>query len=130
MNNYVLLYNFDDDKVKQRFEESLRKVFPKYKEVEDGSFKYFGFAEAQEPAVTDKLDSILNDVGIGVRGNFGQVDYVALYFSREKDPDNIKRQLLIGTEEMVDKNAQSMSTDAHRDAIQSLLAYDFSKPPQ
>ncbi|MCX2739299.1 hypothetical protein [Pontibacter anaerobius] len=127
MTNYVLLYHFDDAQVTQQFEGNLRKVFKRNKEVQDSGFKYFGFADVEEPGVVDKLDSILNDSGIGVRGNFGQNDYVALYFSREKDPDNIKRQLLIGTDEMVDKGAERMSTDAHRDSIQNLLGFNYQK---
>ncbi|TPE45932.1 hypothetical protein [Pontibacter mangrovi] len=125
MTNYVLLYYFDDQQVTQQFEERLKKVFKRHKELQDSGYTYFGFADVEEPGVVDKLDSILNDVGIGVQGNFGQQDYVALYFSREKDPDNIKRQLLIGTADMVDKGAERMATDAHRDNIQNLLGYTY-----
>lgn len=125
MTNYVLLYHFDDQQVLAQFEEHLRKEFKRNKEVQDSGFKYFGFAATEEPGVVDKLTGILNDVGIGVTGNFGQNDYVALYFSRQKDPDNIKRQLLIGTDEMVNKGAERMATDAHRDSIQNLLGNTY-----
>ena len=130
MNNYVLLYRFDKQEHTQYFEQGIKKHFTRHKEVQDGPFKYFGFADVPEPGVVDKLNTILNEMGMGRDGNFGQVDYVALYFSRPKDPDNIKRQLLIGTEDMVDKDAQSMSTDAHRDAIQNLLTYDYRQLQQ
>ncbi|MFD2244719.1 hypothetical protein [Pontibacter ruber] len=130
MNNFVLLYRFDDKEQERSFEQGLAKDFPRHKMVTDAGFKYFGFASKSEPGVVDVLDGILNGMGIGVKGNFGQRDYVALYFSREKDPDNVKRQLLIGTDEMVNKDAETMSADAHRNAIINLLKYDFLKAEQ
>jgi hypothetical protein len=130
MNNYVLLYRFDDKGREQQFEQQIQKDFPRHKKETDAGFKYFGFAAKEEPGVVDTLDGILNGMGIGVQGNFGQRDYVALYFSREKDPDNVKRQLLIGTDEMVDKDAETMSADAHRNAIINLLNHDFLKEEQ
>lgn len=130
MNNYALLYYFDDNQKTQDFEKGIEKEFARHKWIEDGGFKYFGFADTAEPGVVDKLNTILTSMGMGREGYFGKTDYVALYFSREKDPDNIKRQLLIGTEDMVDKNAQGMASDAHRNAIQNILEYDFIKMQQ
>ncbi|GAB3195785.1 signal transduction histidine kinase [Pontibacter aydingkolensis] len=127
MNNFVLLYHFEDQQHVQQFEQAIKKQFDKHKMEQDGPFKYFAFADVSEPGAVDKLNTVLTSMGMGREGYFGKVDYVALYFSREKDPDNIKRQLLIGTDDMVDKGAQSMATDAHRNAIQNLLAYDFRK---
>lgn len=127
MDNYVLLYYFDDQQKTQDFEKGIEKEFTRHKWVEDGGYKYFGFAEREEPGVVDKLNTILTSMGMGREGYFGKTDYVALYFSREKDPDNIKRQLLIGTEDMVDKDAQGMTTDAHRNAIQNLLESDLAR---
>ncbi|PRY11984.1 hypothetical protein CLV24_109109 [Pontibacter ummariensis] len=129
MNNYVVLYYLEDEKDKQRFEEGVLKEYPRHKVVEDGGFKYIGFAGPPEPAVVEKLDTFLMEMGKGRDEYFGKAEYVALYFSREADPDNIKRQLLIGTDEMVDKDAQRMSSDAHRSAIQNLLEFDFTKLP-
>lgn len=102
-------------------------MFPRHKVDNDNNFTYIGFAGEAEPGVEGKLDGILNSMGFGAYGDFGAQDYVALYFSREKDPDNIKRKLLIGTEDMVDKNAEQMSADAHRSAIQNLLTLDYTK---
>lgn len=127
MNNYVLLYRFDEEESVQQFEDAIVKKFPRHQVEKDGTFKYFGFAAQPEPGVVDDLNTILTSMGRGRNGNFGQREYVALYFSRDKDPDNIKRQLLIGTEEMVDEDAQRMSTDAHRDAIQNLLEFNYLK---
>ncbi|MCC9165604.1 hypothetical protein [Pontibacter harenae] len=127
MNNYVLLYRFDEEEKVKQFEKGIQKEFPRHKFESDGDYYYFGFADRAEPGVVDTVDGILNSMGFGVTGYFGKRDYVALYFSREADPDNIKRQLLIGTEEMVEAGAETMSADAHRSAIQNLLAFDYVK---
>jgi hypothetical protein len=130
MNNYVLLYYFEDDRKKQHFEEEVKNTFTRHKSETDNNFKYIGFAGEAEPGVEGKLVAILNSMGFGAYGDFGAQDYVALYFSREKDPDNIKRKLLIGTEDMVDKDAENMSADAHRSAVQNLLAFNYMALPK
>jgi hypothetical protein len=130
MNNYVLLYHFEDDRKKQRFEEEVKKTFSSHKPETDNNFKYIEFAGEAEPGVEGKLDAIINAMEYGAYGDFGAQDYVALYFSREKDPDSIKRKLLIGTEDMVDKDAEKMSADAHRSAVQNLLAFNYKTLPK
>ncbi|ARS35024.1 hypothetical protein [Pontibacter actiniarum] len=127
MNNYVLLYYFDKEDQQKQFEEGIRKTFDRHREETNGEYKYFGFADREEPGVVDKLNSILTAMGMGRDGYFGPRDYVALYFSREKDPDNIKRQLLIGTADMVNKGAETTGNDAHQSNIQNLLVYDYLK---
>ncbi|AKD04661.1 hypothetical protein POKO110462_22975 [Pontibacter korlensis] len=127
MNNFVLLYRFDTQEQEQQFEESIKKAFLRHKVEMNGPFKYFGFAGRAEPEVVDIVSSILVSMGMGRDRDFGPRNYVALYFSREKDPDNIKRQLLIGTEDMVDKEAETTSTDAHQSSIQNLLVFDYAK---
>ncbi len=125
MNNYVLVYHFDKGEEAQKFENEVKKKYTRFKIEEDSGIRYIGFAAKEEPAVVDYLDSILNNMGKGREGFFGQRDYVALYFSREKDPDNIKRQLLIGTEEMVDAAADKNPTDAQRSSIINLLRVTY-----
>ncbi|MDX5421206.1 MAG: hypothetical protein LPK07_13495 [Hymenobacteraceae bacterium] len=127
MNNFVLLYHFDDQEREKHFEESIKKEFERHRVEVDSKYKYFGFAERAEPAAVDKLNAILTSMGMGRDEYFGKTDYVALYFSRDKDPDNIKRQLLIGTADMVDQGAETMATDAHRNAVQNLLGVDYTK---
>lgn len=127
MTNYVVLYYFEDEQNKKQFEKGVLELFPRHKVEIDNNFEYIGFAAEAEPGVEGKLDGILNSMGYGAHGYFGKTEYVALYFSRDADPDNIKRKLLIGTEEMVDKDAEGMSGDAHRDTIQNLLTFDYTK---
>lgn len=127
MNNYVLLYYFDKNEQTQHFEESIRKEFERHRQETNGGYKYFGFADREEPGVVDKLNGILTAMGMGRDGYYGPRDYVALYFSRDKDPDNIKRQLLIGTADMVDKGAETTGNDAHQSNIKNLLEYNFLK---
>ena len=127
MTSYVLLYHFGEEKNKKQFEQGILKLFPRHKKEVDNNFEYFGFAAEAESGVEGKIDGILNSMGYGSHGYFGKTEYVALYFSREADPDNIKRKLLVGTEDMVNKNAESMPGDAHRDTIQNLLEFDYRK---
>lgn len=127
MHSYVVLYGFQKEELNQEFKEKVLKAFPRHKEVTDAGYEYIGVAGGNEPEVVDALNTILHEMGIGTEGFFGQNDYVALYFSRDKDPDSIKRQLLIGTEDMVDEGAESMSADAHRNAIVNLLNVDYVK---
>jgi len=130
MTNYVLLYYFENEQKKQQFENGIVKEFKRHQIETDNNFEYFGFAGEAEPGVEGKIDTLLNSMGYGAYGDFGATDYVALYFSRAKDPDNIKRKLLIGTEDMVDKAAERMSGDAHRDTIRNLLTLDYTKLQQ
>ncbi|MBC5773565.1 hypothetical protein H8S95_05775 [Pontibacter sp. KCTC 32443] len=125
MNNYVVVYHFDDQDAAQKFEREVKRHFTRFKIEEDGGKRYLGFAAKNEPAVVDALDTILNEMGYGTGSFFGQKDYVALYFTREKDPDNIKRQLLIGTDEMVDAAADKNPTDAQRSSIIDLLRVTY-----
>ncbi|EJF08618.1 MULTISPECIES: hypothetical protein [Pontibacter] len=127
MHSYVILYRFQKEDLNRNFKEKVLAAFPRHQDVTDAGFEYIGVAGGEEPAVVDTLNGILNEMGIGREGFFGQNDYVALYFSRDKDDDDVKRQLLIGTQDMVDKDAETMSADAHRNAILNLLKVDYAK---
>lgn len=129
MHSYVILYRFQKEELNHAFKEKVLKAFTRHKEVTDAGFEYIGVAGKAEPEVVGSLNTILNEMGMGTEGAgfFGQNDYVALYFSRDKDPDNVKRQLLIGTDDMVDQDAETMSADAHRNAIINLLNVDYVK---
>ena len=128
MENYVLLYHFDDNGTQEFFENKINDEFWRHRVEENGEFRYFGFADREEPGVVDKLNTILNRVGIGTK------DYVALYHSREEDPDQIKRTMLIGHDDLVETDVENMSFDAHRNSLTKLLDFDYVKafpqPPE
>ncbi len=121
MDNYVLLYNFEDNGSEKFFEKEINENFARHKTEESSGFKYFGFADREEPGVVDKLNTILNRVGIGTE------DYVALYHSREDDPDQIKRTMLIGHDDLVETKVEKISFDNHRNSLTKLLDFDYVK---
>ena len=121
MENYVLLYHFEDQGSEKFFEKEINDRFARHKTEENGEFRYFGFADREEPGVVDKLNTILNRVGIGTK------DYVALYHSRDADPDKIKRTMLVGHDDLVETKVEDMSFDAHRNSLTKLLDFDYVK---
>lgn len=121
MENYVLLYHFEDNGSEKFFENEIEDRFSRHKTEENGNFRYFGFADVEEPGVVDKLNTILNRIGIGTK------DFVALYHSRDADPDKIKRTMLIGHDDLVETKVEDMSFDAHRNSLTKLLDFDYVK---
>jgi hypothetical protein len=124
MENFVLLYHFEDKKAERFFEKEINDRFSRHQTEEAGSVSYFGFAERAEPAAVDKLNTILNRVDIGTK------DYVALYHAGKKDPDQIQRQMLIGSDRLVETKVSNLSEDAHVDSLTKLLDFDYSKAEQ
>ncbi|EMR04745.1 hypothetical protein [Cesiribacter andamanensis] len=124
MDNFVLLYHFEDKKAEQVFEKEIADRFSRHTTEQTGNVRYFGFAERAEPAAVDKLNTILNRVDIGTK------DYVALYHAGKSDPDMIQRQMLVGHDTHVEKKVQRLSEDAHRDSLSRLLEYRYDKVNQ
>jgi hypothetical protein len=127
MENYVLLYHFEDQGTANRFENQINQEFRRHQVEENGEFRYFGFADKEEPGVVDKLNTILNPMGMGMK------DYVALYHSKDENPDKIKRTMLLGHDSLVETKVENMSFDAHRNSLTKLLDFDYvkdqSEPP-
>lgn len=121
MDNYVLLYHFDDQAAGNRFEDQLNNEFWRHQVEENGEFKYFGFAAREEPEVVDKLNTILNPMDMGTK------DYVALYYGKAENPDKIKRNMLFGSDNLVETKVEKMSFDAHRNSLTKLLDFDYAK---
>lgn len=121
MENYVLLYHFEDEGTANRFENQINQEFRRHQVEENGEFRYFGFADREEPGVVDKLNTILNPMGMGMK------DYVALYHSKDENPDKIKRTMLLGHDSLVETKVENMSFDAHRNSLTKLLDFDYAK---
>jgi hypothetical protein len=121
MENYVLLYYFDDAASTARFEEAISKEFRRHQIEKRDNLKYFGFADREEPGVVDKLNAILRRIGIGTK------DYVALYYSRKEDRDKIKRGMLVGHDELVETKINKISFDSYRNNLTNLLNFDYVK---
>lgn len=124
MENFVLLYHFEDKKAEKFFEKELNDRFSRHQTEESGTVNYFGFAERAEPAAVDKLNLILNRVDIGTK------DYVALYHAGKNDPDQIQRQMLVGSDRLIENKVNSLSEDAHVSSLTRLLDFDYIKAEQ
>ena len=116
-----MLYNFESENAEQFFEEEINNRFRRHKTEENGVFKYFGFADREEPGVVDKLNEILTQIGIGTK------DFVALYHSGNGDHDDIKQQMLIGHDDLVETKVKNVTFDNHRNNLTSLLNFDYVK---
>lgn len=121
MDNYVLLYHFDDKQRKDRFENEINKEFWRHKTEENQDFKYFGFAAREEPEVVDKLNAILHPMAIGTE------DFVALYYGRKDNPEKIKRAMVLGHDDLVETKVEKVSFDAHRNSLTKLMDFDYVK---
>ncbi len=121
MDNYVLLYHFEDKGAEGRFERQINQEFRRHQVEENGEFRYFGFADREEPGVVDKLNAILNPMGMGMK------DYVALYHAKDENPDEIKRTMLRGHDSLVETKVEKLSFDAHRNSLTKLLDFDYMK---
>lgn len=121
MENFVLLYHFEDSNLEQSFEKEIHDRFPRNRTEENGDFRYFGFAERAEPAVVDKLNAVLTSQGNSTK------DYVALYHANKDNADNITRQMLVGQDNVLENKVEKLSFDAHRGSLSRLLDFDYLK---
>lgn len=121
MENFVLLYHFNDRKVEKSFEKEIHDRFPRHRIEENDNFRYFGFADKAEPGVVDKLNTVLSRVDNSME------DYVALYHAKNQNPDKITRTMLIGHDNVIESKVEKMSFDSHRSSLTNLLDFDYVK---
>lgn len=128
MDNYVLLYNFEDAGSTKFFEEQIHNEFWRHQMEEDNKFKYFGFAAGEHPGVVSKLQEIVNDIAIGTK------DYVVLYCSGAEGADKIQQEMILGHSDLIETKVNKISYDAHRNSLTKLLDFDYvkaqSQPPE
>lgn len=121
MENYVLLYHFDDKVTQQQFENKIKGTFPRHQTEENQGFTYFGFADREEPGVVDKVETIIHPMVLGTN------DYVALYYTRNDNDDQIKRRMVFGSASLVETKVENKGFDAHRNSMTKLLNFDYVK---
>ena len=124
MENFVLLYHFEDKGTEKSFEKVIHDSFPRHRIEESNGFRYFGFAERAEPGVVDKLNTALS------RADNSMKDYVALYSAKKENTDEITRTMLIGHDNVVETKVEKISFDAHRESLTKLLDFDYLKAAQ
>ena len=121
MTNYVTIYNFSDPAVSSTFALEIEKQFP-YNKTEAGkNLTYFAFAARKEPEVEDRLRHLLNE------SQLSDDDFVALYFSGKKDPDEIKRVIVVGSENVAEAQLQKVPEAEHHNKLIDLLDSDIAQ---
>lgn len=121
MENFILIYRFTDAQDNETFGAELKNKFPKHKVARYDKVEYFTFPAKHQPAVKDEVNLIIHRLGIGSR------DYVALYFTRPQNPDEISREMLLGKDEYLETDLKRVSKESHNETLAELLESDFLK---
>jgi hypothetical protein len=93
----------------------LEKKFWKNKFSIDHKIKYFAFAAKELTAVQDTLQDIMDHLKLT------DDDYIALYYTREEEPDEIKRLMIFGKSYQSEKDLSRLNEDT----IAELLEFNF-----
>ncbi len=120
MNNFVILYRFRSQESGNVFLESIEKIFPRHLIYKLGGIEYFLLSAKMIAEVQDKVNDIF-DV-LDIRDD----DYVAIFYTREEEPDDIKRLMMLGHAELIDEDLKNGGTVLTR-TLSELLEYDFTK---
>lgn len=122
MRNYVLMHHLSNEDTERNFLNELKKKFPKSRMVNESGFRYFSFAERNLPGVHDALQESMDGM------TFEDTDYIALFYTREEEPDIINRLMIFGRDNRVDNELKRISRTTHENILTDLLEFDFIKP--
>jgi hypothetical protein len=120
MNNFVIFYRFRSQESGNVFLESIEKTFPRHLIYKLGGIDYFLLSAKMIAEVQDKVNDIFDILDIR------DDDYVAIYYTREEEPDDIKRLMMLGHSELIDEDLKNGGTVFTR-TLSELLEYDFTK---
>lgn len=118
MTNYIVISHFEDTQDQESFEKKVKENFPRYYEEYNDEIRYLALSSRHQAGVEDKIKEILNEFGIGSE------EYVALYYSRPEDPDEIQRAMLLGHDSLIESDIQRIKPEDHVDTLSRLLDYD------
>jgi len=119
MNNFIIISYFEEQENQQSFEEKIRTNFPRHLEEENDELKYLAFSAHNQAGVEDYIKDVLNEYSIGTE------EYVALYYSRPDDPEEIQRAMLLGHDNLLETHLQKIKPEDHVDTLSRLLTFDF-----
>lgn len=120
MNNYVMIYRLSDGDTEQ-FTHDLETTFSNNLKENSDEIQYFGFSGQEQPEVEDKVGNLLHRYGLADN------DYVALYYTRPEQPDQIMRHMIIGHDTYLTNHMEEEKTgkDEHTDRLSRLLNHNF-----
>lgn len=125
MTNFVIIYRFSDMNARKAFREMIEDQFDKVKIEKTEEFTYYCVLARQMPEVEDALNTFIEHLAVDYTLDTG--DYVAVYYSREEDPDNIKRVMVFGTDEYIENDIKQNYTTTHENTLIDLLNTDLLK---
>lgn len=121
MKNYITIYNFANPSTTESFKKQLKELFPYNLQESSNGLPYFAFAAKEEPEVEDKLRHAVNTSDIA------DEDFIALYFTREHNTDQIKRVMIIGTDDVLDERLTTVPEAEHNNQLIDMLEADIAK---
>lgn len=124
MNNFIIISHFEDPRAQEAFEKKIKDNFPRHLEAQNDELRYLAFAARNQAAVEDYIKIILNEYGIGTE------EFVALYYSRPDDADEIQRAMMLGHDDLVEDKVSHIKPEDHVDTLSRLLNFDFVKEMQ
>jgi hypothetical protein len=124
MTNFIIISHFDNPQDQETFDKKVKEAFPRHTESQTDEIRYIGFAAKNQAGVEDQIRTMLDGYGIGTE------EYVALYYSRPSDPDEIQRVMLLGHDDLLESDIQSIRPEDHVDTLSRLLNFDYVKEMQ
>lgn len=119
MTNYIIISHFNEDQDQESFEKKVKDNFPRYHEENTEEIRYLALSSRNQAGVEDKIKEILNEYGIS------DDEYVALYYSRPENPDEIQRAMILGHDHLIESDIQQIKPEDHVDTLSRLLNHEF-----
>lgn len=117
----MLIYNLSNESSEKELLRQLKTKFTKHKTASENDIKYFNFAERKLPGVQDAIQEIMDGLTLN------DSDYIALFYTREEEPDVINRLMVFGTSNLIDNDLKNISQTNQDRILGELLEYDFLK---
>lgn len=121
MTNYIIIPHIVDKQDAAYIEKEISANYPRHKKEQTDEISYIGFAARERAEVEDKVRELLNNIGIGTE------DYLALYYTKAEDSDQIVRAMMLGHDQAIEDDLQRIKPEDHVDTLTRLLNYDFVK---
>jgi len=119
MTNYIIISHFKNEEEQESFEQKIKSAFPRYHEENNDEIRYLALSSKNQAGVEDKIKEILSQYGVS------DDEYVALYYSRPENPDEIQRVMLLGHDYLIESDIQNIKPEDHVDTLSRLLNHEF-----
>jgi hypothetical protein len=115
----IITYHISNKESEEKLIKHLEKKFHRNRSYEDKP-KYFAFAGRDLSAIYDTLKEIMDHLRLK------DTDYIALYYTREEEPDEIKRLMIFGKSYLLEKELNNVNERI----VTDLLEIDFIREYQ